>query len=134
MKCKLLLLLLLAGPVLQADEVESDTPLGFGFHLELIAMPSSSGFESIGHFQFLYYRDRRLAQPGAWSISPLGNFAAYEDGASGDLCLFRSAGGQVSKLAARSATPVKKIEWDEKESYVQVYYQDRQQPVKFPLK
>ena len=67
--------------------VEHVENLGFGFRRVTIA--KFNKFE-LGHYPFLYYRDRLLWQIGSPpSISPSGNFAIYQDGRSGKLILFR---------------------------------------------
>ena len=66
-------------------QVERTTDLGFGFRRVVLAEPSSSSFESIGHFEYLYYRDLRLCHLGDCSVSPSGSYVIYQDGPSGYL-------------------------------------------------
>jgi hypothetical protein len=72
-------LLLLSGCA-TSPRVERTTDLGFGFRRVVLAEPSQSSFESIGHFEYLDFDDHRLCQVGACSVSPSGRYAIYQDG------------------------------------------------------
>ena len=55
--------------VLKTEKLRT-TDLGFGFRRVVLAEPSQASFESIGHFEYLYFGDRRLCQVDACSVSP----------------------------------------------------------------
>ncbi len=77
-------------PVLEPREkIEEVKDLGFGFRRVVVTAPGvgNSSFE-IGHYRFLYYRNRRLSQIGEFSISPSGQYAVFQDGPTGDTVLF----------------------------------------------
>ena len=99
--------------------VEQTIDLGFGFRRVVIAEPVKVGFESIGHFEYLYYGDRRLCQVGACSISPSGKYAIYQDGPSGELFLFRREEGRVSRLTTHFVGRVKSFTWREEGNSVE---------------
>jgi len=96
-----------------ASPVERTTDLGFGFRRVALAEPSHSSFESIGHFEYLYFRDRRLCQLGECSVSPSGRFAVYQDGPSGCLFLFRRADGSQTQLTTQFVALVDGFDWQE---------------------
>lgn len=77
-------------PVLaRGEKIEEVKDLGFGFRRVVVMAPGvgNSSFE-IGHYGFLYYRDRRLSQTSEFSISPSGQYAVFQDGPTGDTVLF----------------------------------------------
>src|SRR5271154_6177165 len=85
-------------PMLCAAEVERTEDLGFGFRREMRSESSSSSFESVGHFEYLFYRDQKICQVGSCSVSPSGKFAIYQDGPSGKIFLYRRADRKVTQL------------------------------------
>jgi hypothetical protein len=95
------------------SQVERTTNLGFGFRRVVVSEPSHSSFESIGHFEYLYFRDHRLCHLGQYSISPSGKFAVYHDGPSGCLFLFCSADGKQTQLTSQFVALVDRFEWHE---------------------
>ena len=92
---------------------EHTTDLGYGFRRVVLAEPSQSSFESIGHFEYLYFGDRRLCHLGECSVSPSGQFAIYQDGPSGYLFLFHPADGRLTQLTSRFVALVDRFEWHE---------------------
>ena len=114
---KTVILIFAAMPLLLAScatsHVEHTTDLGFGFRRVMLAEPSHSSFESIGHFEYLYFRDRRLCHLGECSVSPSGRFAVYQDGPSGCLFLFRRADGSQTRLTTQFVALVDGFDWQE---------------------
>ena len=102
--------------------VERATDLGFGFRRVVVAEPSQSSFESIGHFEYLYFRDHRLCQVGTCSVSPSGRYAVYQDGPSGELFLFRSADCRRSHLSSQFVALVDTFQWHEEEHAVEARF------------
>jgi len=105
--------------------------LGFGFRK--ITIGELNSFE-LGHHAYLYYRDRRLSAIGlACSVSPSGRFAAYQDGPSGKLLLFRRADQNVSELTPKFIAVAGRFVWHEDRGVVEVEFIDRHAPMTFPL-
>lgn len=78
--------------------VEKIEELGFGFRRVTIA--KFNKFE-MGHYPFLYYRDRLLCQIGSPpSISPSGEYGICQDARSGKLILFRRRDEKVTELTS----------------------------------
>ncbi|HEV2246207.1 MAG TPA: hypothetical protein VGW37_06100 [Terriglobia bacterium] len=102
--------------------VERATDLGFGFRRVIMAEPSQSSFESIGHFEYLYFGDRRLCQVGACSVSPSGRYAAYQDGPSGNLFLFCRVDSRATQLNARFVALVDTFTWHENAHAVEAHF------------
>ncbi len=113
--------LLLSGCA-TSPRVERTTALGHGFRRVVMAEPSQSSFESIGHFEYLYFGDRRLCQVGACSVSPSGRYAAYQDGPSGNLFLFRSADGRTTQLTSQAVALVDTFDWHEDVRNVEAHF------------
>ncbi len=118
----LALLPLFLSACASTTRVEHTTDLGYGFRRVVLAEPSSSSFESTGHFEYLYYRDRRLCDLGDCSVSPSGSYVIYQEGPSGNLFLFRRAGGKPTQLTGQFVSLVDTFEWREKESAVEVHF------------
>src|SRR5438445_12958794 len=95
-------------PVQGVEHVED---LGFGFRRVTIAKLNK--FE-LGHYPFLYYRDRLLCQIGPPpSISPSGNFAIYQDARSGKLILFRRRDEKTTELTSSFIGVANPFVWHE---------------------
>jgi hypothetical protein len=111
--------------------VERVEDLGFGFRRVTIAQ--FNGFE-MGHYPFLYYRNRLLCQIGAPpSISPSGNFAIYQDGRSGKLMLFRRRDEKVSQLTSALGEVAYPFAWHEEEGTVEAELAKEGISLVFPL-
>ena len=126
-KCNSTILSLIALPLFLSacrsiPKVECTTNLGFGFRRVVRAEPSSSSFESIGHFEYLYYHDRTLCELGSCSVSPPGNLVIFQDGPSGNLFLFRRSNAQLTQLTSKFVALVGRFEWRENENAVEVNF------------
>ena len=62
------------GYVLASDSQK----LGHGFRLVRREVCVDVSFESVGHYDFLFFKRRELGSVGQWSISPTGRFALFE--------------------------------------------------------
>jgi len=111
---------LFLGACTSTPRPERTTNLGFGFRRVDLAEPVSSSFESIGHFEYLYYRDRRLCHLGDCSVSPSGSYVIYQDGPSGELFLFHREDGQLTQLTSKFVALVDRFEWHEDTHTVEV--------------
>ena len=105
-----------------SPRTERTTDLGFGFRQIVLTEPSASSFESSGHFEYLYYRNRRLCQLGDCSVSPSGRYAIYQDGPSGNLFLFRRADGRLTQLTSQFVALVDAFEWQEDANTVEARF------------
>lgn len=114
--------------------VERTTNLGFGFRRVVFAERISWSFESIGHFEYLYYDDQRLCQVGACSVSPSGRYAVYQDGPSGNLFLFRRADRRSTQLTTAFAGLADSFQWHEDSGTVDVRFASAGTPKSFSLK
>jgi hypothetical protein len=71
--------------------------LGYGFRHVVVAELSQSSFESIGHFECLYY-GYRLCQVWPCSDSHSGLYAVYQGGSSSSLFLFHPGDESITQL------------------------------------
>lgn len=115
------------------SKVERNVDLGFGFRRVTMAEPSHSSFESIGHFEYLYFGDRRICQLGTCSISPTGKYAIYQDGPSGGLFLFNPGDGLPIQLVQNFVASVDSFEWHEEARFVVVHFASGVRPQTFSL-
>jgi len=113
--------------------VEQTTDLGFGFQRVLMAEPDKASLERIEHFEYLYYRDRRLCQVGAFSVSPSGRYAIYQDGPSGNLFLFRRADGRLTQLTSHFIALAVSFQWHENDHWVEAHFTNEHRPEPFKL-
>ena len=125
MKCTILSLMALSlflSACTSTSRLEETTSLGFGFRRVVLAEPSSAKFESIGHFEYLYYRHRRICSLGDCSVSHSGRFVIYQDGPSGQLFLYRRADGRLTQLTTRFEALVDTFVWHENAGTVDVHF------------
>src|ERR1700755_3518751 len=96
-----------------------ETVEGLGFGLKRVTGAKSNGFQT-GHYPFLFYKDRLLAQLGPDpSISPSGEYAAYQDMRDGKLALFRRRDEKITFLTQASIGPVSRYIWHEDQGNVE---------------
>jgi hypothetical protein len=107
---------------LHSSQVEESVDLGNGFRRITIAEPTTSEFESIGHFEYLFYRDQKIARLGRCSVSPSGNYAVFQEGPSGNLFAFSRADEEIVQLTPRFVALVDKFEWREDSGAVKVHF------------
>lgn len=113
--------------------IEQTTDLGFGFKRVILAETSHSTFESIGHFEYLYYHEQRLCKVDACSVSPTGNYVIYQDGPSGNVFLFRSSDRKITQLTPKHFAYVDSFEWHEEARTVDVHFAKRRTVKTYPL-
>lgn len=111
--------------------VEKIEELGFGFRRVTIA--KFNKFE-LGHYPFLYYRDRLICQIGSPpSISPSGNFATYQDIRTGKLMLFRRSDQKTTELTKTVVPVASAFVWHEDQGTVEAVLAKEQMSAVFPL-
>lgn len=93
--------------------MEDSRDLGFGFRQDVIAETTVNRSESIGHFVYLFYRDRRLSQTDNCAVAPSGAAIVYQGGPSGNIFVFRRNRGTITQLTASFPGLVKKFKWRE---------------------
>ena len=99
--------------------VERRTNLGFGFHRDIIAEQNPPGvFESVGHFEYLFYRQRKLCQVDDCWVAPSGRSIVYQDGPSGNIFVFFRQGERIVQLTKKFPGLVVEFQWREPEGFV----------------
>ena len=74
--------------------VERRTNLRFGFHRDIIAEQNLPGsFESVGHFEYLFYRDKKLARLDDCLVSPSGDSIVYQEATTGNIFVYNRRTG-----------------------------------------
>jgi len=98
--------------------VEETRNLGFGFHLDIIAEPTTNSVESIGHFEYLFYRKYKLSRVNKFAVAPSGEAVVYQDGPSGNICVFERKRRRTVKLTSSFPGLVRKFIWHEGDNYI----------------
>jgi hypothetical protein len=108
------------GPMPTRDKplLEKEEDLGNGFRRVVLAEFITGGFESIYHGEYLFYRDRKLADFLSDSVSPSRQFAIYFEPESHRLVLFRVADQTVMPLLQEPLSHFEGFEWNEAAGYV----------------
>jgi hypothetical protein len=102
--------------------VERVRDLGFGFRRVLIVEQNPPNtFESVGHFEYLFYRGRKLSQANEAAIAPSGKSIIYQDGPSGNIFLFRRTDGSITQLTKKFPDLVNRYTWREVQGFVDAF-------------
>lgn len=109
-----------------SEKIEVVENLGHGFHHYVFAEPTVHPSESIGHFDYLYYKNRKLSQTAKFAVAPSGQAVVYQDGQSGNIFLFQRKGESTIQLTSASPGPVETFAWKESEGYVAALFVDGQ--------
>jgi hypothetical protein len=118
--------LLFAAQTIAGDliEIERVKELGGGLRIEDHAEVSNSTFESIAHYRYLFYKDKKLGHCGYFEFSSSKRYALYQEGISGELFVFDTKSKKNKKISNGFDGLVKKIKWSDDESKVHVQFYD----------
>ncbi len=99
--------------------VERTRNLGFSFRRVIIAEQNPPNtFESVGHFEYLFYRSHKLARLDDCLVAPSGAAIVYQEASSGNIFVFRRADGQTTQLTKKFPGLANQFVWHEAEGYV----------------
>ena len=131
MRALLIVLTFATGSVgAQTLGVERRQDLGFGFHRDVIAEATPHSFEAVGHFEYLFYRDRKLCQLDECAVAPSGDAIIYQDGPSGNIFVFRRKDGKITQLTKKFPGLVDRFVWHEQAGNVSAFVtRDSQAPL-----
>jgi hypothetical protein len=102
--------------------IERVRDLGHGFRRVLVAEQNPPGvFESVGHFEYLYYRERKLSQANEAAIAPSARAIVYQDGPSGNIFLFRRTDGSITQLTKSFPGLVNRYVWREPDGVIDAF-------------
>lgn len=94
---------------------EKSKDLGNGYReVARSQVNSPEHWEGVGHFVFIYFKEKRLCQCSAneISVSPNGRFAVFVDDEKGELTLFNSATSTTRTLTNHYMGTPYSAEWD----------------------
>ena len=117
MKSPIPFAILLAGCASSA-QVERVEPLGGGYDAAIIAEPSSSSFESVGHFQYLRKDGRKITNIGAHDASPDGRYISYQEGSSARIFIIHKESGSIRAVTTASPGLVREFNWSKEAGYL----------------
>lgn len=99
--------------------LERRANLGFGFHRDIIAEQNPPGFfESVGHFEYLFYRDKKLDRLDDCLVSPSGDSIVYQEAASGNIFVFNRRSDTTTRLTKKFPGLANRFVWHERDGYV----------------
>jgi hypothetical protein len=94
--------------------VDQTDDIGGGFRRVALSEYVEGGFESVYHGEYLFYRDRKLADWLSASVSPSRQFAIYRELDSNRLLLFRVADQRTTELLpTKSDRNTEEFVWNE---------------------
>lgn len=115
-----ILILLFTGTLASAQDIplgiERSRNLGYGFHRDVIAeaaAPNARVFESVGHFEYLFYRKQKLAALNSCEclLTPDGHAIVYQEGSTGNIFLFRRNSGKTVQLTQAFPGLAMQMKW-----------------------
>ena len=101
-------------------QVERRVDLGDGYDAALIAKPSKASFESIGHWEFLRYKEKELCVLGHYDLSPDKRFVAYQESSTGKLFLLDKKEHTRVELVAEFPGLVRQFDWKAKVGFLRI--------------
>ena len=110
-------------------QILSETSKNLGFGLRIVSREQvnpTGHWDGVGHFSFLYFRDRLLCQcsSGDYSIAPTGEYALFQDGPSGKLLLFNVSRESIKEIISTYIGSPQHFTWDAAKNVVTVtFYQ-----------
>ncbi len=99
--------------------LEASQSVGHGFWLITVAESVNVSFESIGHFGYCYYKSQSLGRCDRLSPSPSGDFAIYQQAASGLVMFFDARTGQSKKITESFPGLLGETTWHEPDHRVE---------------
>lgn len=101
-------------------QVERRVDLGDGYDAAMIAKPSKASFESIGHWEFLRYKEKELCVLGHYNLSPDKRFVAYQESSTGKLFLLDKKEHTRVELVAEFPGLVRQFDWKAKAGFLRI--------------
>ena len=99
--------------------LEASQSLGHGFWLVKVAESVETGFESIGHFGYCYFNTQNLGRCDRMAPSPSGQFAIYQEAASGIVIFFDTRTGHSKQITTSFPGLLGPTTWREVEQRVE---------------
>lgn len=106
-------------------EVENLVDLGDGYDTAIIAKPSKSSFESIGHWKYLRYKEKEICHLGPCSVSPDGGFIAYQEASKGKIFFLDKKEHKQIELVSKFPGLVREFDWEVKSGYLKIEIYDK---------
>jgi hypothetical protein len=114
--------------------VEATKDVGGGFRRVGLAEYVEGGFENVYHGEYLFYRERKLADWLSASVAPSRQFAVFIEPESGHLVLFRVSDQAIIKLSHEPVRDFGGFIWDETAGSVSLNFASGLPPLTFPLR
>jgi hypothetical protein len=99
-------------------QVEERVDLGDGYDAAVIAKPSGASFESVGHWEYLRYKEKELCLLGRYALSPDGRFIAFQESNTGKVFLLDKKEHTKVELIAKFLGLVLSYDWKAKTGFL----------------
>lgn len=120
MKFSLLVISFCLVAVACIAQVERRVDLGDGYDAAMIAKPSKASFESIGHWEYLRYKERELCLLGGYALSPDKRFVAFQESNTGKVFLLDKKEHSKVELVSKFPGLVRSFDWKAKVGYLKI--------------
>jgi len=86
-----------------------------------------------GQTRQLYYKEKLLGESQNYSISPSGEYVAFQNASGGKLFLYRVSDDALQLLAEESTGTVKSYDWNETLEIVRINFDNNQEAQNFAI-
>jgi len=116
---------ILMGGCFSIPKTESTEDLGHGFHHDVIAERTANSSESIGHFDYLFYRNQRLSRSRKFAVASSGRGIVYQEEPSGNIFVFHRDQRAFKQLTSTFPGIIERFDWDKAEQQITANFVDQ---------
>jgi len=113
-------------------QVESRVDLGDGYDAAMIAEKSNASFESVGHWEYLRYQEKKVCRVGLYGLSPDGRLIAYQEASTGKVFVLDKKAHRPVEVVSSFPGLARDFDWKAKPGYLKVEIYDKE-PLVLPL-
>ena len=93
---------------------------GGGYDAATLSESSAAKFESIGHFQYLRYKGKKLCTLGDYALSPDKRFIAFQGSRESGIFLLDKKTHSLVVVASKFPGLVREFDWKAKEGFLTI--------------
>ena len=107
-------------------QVERRVDLGDGYDAAMIAERSNASFESVGHWEYLRYQEKKICRLGLYGLSRDGRFIAYQEASTGTVFVLDKKVHRPVEVVSDFPGLVRDFDWKAKPGYLRVEIYDKE--------